>query len=171
MTTTTTPVAAAGVPRVPQRTAREQARFEATRREILAAARAELAAGRDVSVRQVAPEIGLTASAIYRYFPSVAELLAALVDELYAEFREELDGSRSRPVDPLALVVAVRDWSANHPAELRLLLTGPAAPMLATLCDELRRAHGALYGDDNGRDDDDHEQRERIDALASGDYL
>ena len=58
---------------------------EEMRQAILAAARARLATdgGPGLSLRAVARDVGLSSSAVYRYFRSRDELLTALIIEAY----------------------------------------------------------------------------------------
>src|SRR5690242_21905027 len=68
------------------RTARDIARAELTRR-ILASARAQLAevGPGELSVRQIARDLGMASSAVYRYFPSRDHLITALLIQCYDE--------------------------------------------------------------------------------------
>jgi AcrR family transcriptional regulator len=113
-------------------TRRERLRAE-TAAEIKAVARRHLVAGgpQAVSLRAIARDVGMTAPGLYRYFPSLDELVNALADDLY----DELAAALARAGAPLpaaeagarALAVcrAFRAWSVAHPAEFGLLL-GPA---------------------------------------------
>lgn len=107
----------------------------ATVAEIKAAARRLLVSGGPAAVglRAVARELGLSAPALYRYFPSHEALLTALIAELYDELTtalmdlqdvgEEADlGSRL-----YLLVGGLRDWALGNPAEFGLLF-GNAIP-------------------------------------------
>jgi AcrR family transcriptional regulator len=100
--------------------------------EILAVARRHLAVdGANLSLRRVAREMGIVASALYRYFPSRDALLTALIIDAYdtlgtaaaeaesAVGREDLRGRW------LAVCRAVRGWALAHPAEYGLLYGNP----------------------------------------------
>ncbi|MDH6135013.1 AcrR family transcriptional regulator [Kitasatospora sp. MAA4] len=117
---------------------RARVRSEMTE-EILAAARRRLAAdGANLSLRGVARDMGIVASALYRYFPSRDDLLTALITEAYealaaaageADARMPRADARGRW---LAVAHAVREWALAHPSEYGLLygtpVPGYAAP-------------------------------------------
>lgn len=140
-----------------QATRREVAR-EATRQEILDAARRLLAEGgpSHVSLRAVAGEIGMTAPGIYRYFPSHEELLLALTDVIVGELSDELvratdavsqDDSVTRL---LTATRAFRTWCLGHPREFQLtfgLEPAPQGNQPAPHCDVLnvRRMCGFFF--------------------------
>src|SRR6266699_486138 len=65
---------------------------QATVAEIKALARAQLAAdGADaVNLRAIARQMGTTSSALFRYFPSHADLISALLADAYAALAEAL---------------------------------------------------------------------------------
>jgi AcrR family transcriptional regulator len=113
-------------------TRRERLRAE-TATEIKRAARAALVTGGPgaISLRAIAREIGMTAPGLYRYFPSLDDLVTALVGELYDELAAELGLARDAlPVDAvgeraLAVCRAFRTWSVAHPAEFGLLFGSP----------------------------------------------
>ena len=74
-----------------------------TMQEIKAAARRELVAHGPggIQLRAVAREVGLTAPALYRYFPSLDELVEALTVDLYGELCDQLEAARdAAPSDP-----------------------------------------------------------------------
>jgi AcrR family transcriptional regulator len=100
--------------------------------EIMEVARQHLAAdGANLSLRAVARDIGIVASALYRYFPSRDALLTALIIDAYddlgssaaaAEAAVARDDLRGRW---LAICHAVRTWALEHPAEYGLLYGNP----------------------------------------------
>ena len=101
---------------------------------ILARARAQLAevGPAALSVRQIAREVGLVSSAVYRYFPSRDELLTALIVEAYDELGdavEAADRGVRRQTDLAkrfhAVADAIRDWAREHPHEYALLYGSP----------------------------------------------
>jgi AcrR family transcriptional regulator len=100
--------------------------------EIMEVARRHLAVdGANLSLRGVARDMGIVASALYRYFPSRDALLTALIIEAYEALgtaaaeaessvpREDLRGRW------LAVCRAVRGWALAHPAEYGLLYGNP----------------------------------------------
>jgi AcrR family transcriptional regulator len=100
--------------------------------EIKEVARRHLAAdGANLSLRGVARDLGIVASALYRYFPSRDALLTALIIDAYdalgvaateAEAAVPRTDLRSRW---LAVCRAVRAWALSHPAEYGLLYGSP----------------------------------------------
>ncbi|MEU5260251.1 TetR/AcrR family transcriptional regulator [Amycolatopsis sp. NPDC021455] len=100
--------------------------------EIKEVARRRLAAeGANLSLRAVARDMGIVASALYRYFPSRDALLTALIIDAYealgtaaadAEAVVPRDDPRGRW---LAICRAVRSWALAHPAEYGLLYGNP----------------------------------------------
>jgi AcrR family transcriptional regulator len=84
-----------------------------------------------VSLRAIAREMGMTAPALYRYFPSLEDLLGGLCASLYDELRESLERVRDAcPADdPGGRLIEVcrefRGWSVAHPAEFGLMFGSP----------------------------------------------
>jgi len=100
--------------------------------EIKEVARKHLAVdGSNLSLRGVARDMGIVASALYRYFPSRDALLTALIIDAYGALgaaaieaeaavpREDLRGRW------LTTCRAVREWALEHPAEYGLLYGSP----------------------------------------------
>jgi AcrR family transcriptional regulator len=114
------------------RTARDFARIELTR-AILSEARAQLAevGPGELSVRQIARELGMASSAVYRYFPSRDHLITALLIECYDESGGAVEAAESGvPRHQLrkrwaAMAHALRDWSLAHRHEYALLYGSP----------------------------------------------
>jgi AcrR family transcriptional regulator len=87
-----------------------------------------------VSVRAIAREMGMTAAALYRYFPNLESLLFSLCSDLYDECRgyieRERDHAGHRPGDQLyAIARAFRSWSVAHPTEFNLMFSSPVPGM------------------------------------------
>jgi AcrR family transcriptional regulator len=108
-------------------------RRAATLAEIKAAARRLLVGGGPpaVGLRAVARELGLTAPALYRYFPSHEALIGALIADLYDELTAALMNLQGGDPDLgsrlYLLANGLRDWALAHPAEFGLLF-GTAVP-------------------------------------------
>lgn len=105
-----------------------------------------------VSLRAIARDMGMTAPAIYRYFPSLEALVVALAGDLYDEVTGRLetarDGAGDDPVDQVAAMCrAFRSWSVEHPAEFGLIF-GARVPGLDAFVDDcVRPDHpGARFG-------------------------
>ncbi|MDJ1133692.1 TetR/AcrR family transcriptional regulator [Streptomyces iconiensis] len=86
-----------------------------------------------VSLRAISREMGMTPSALYRYFPSLDALLAGVRSDLFEELGEAtMEARDSVPGDdPLARLMAMarafRTWGLAHRAEFGLML-GPPPP-------------------------------------------
>jgi AcrR family transcriptional regulator len=106
-------------------TRRERAR-ETTVQEIRRTARALLVQeGPDaLTLRAIAREMGMSPPALYRYFASHDEIVAALVDDILDEITETVAAAGSGPGEPLDRLMAAcrafRRWSLAHPREFQL---------------------------------------------------
>jgi AcrR family transcriptional regulator len=84
-----------------------------------------------ISLRAIARDMGMTAPAIYRYFPSLDALVHELTEDLYDELREVIETARATVAadDPLAQLTAMarafRRWSVGHPTEFELIFGNP----------------------------------------------
>jgi len=115
-----------------------------------------------ISLRAIARTLGMSAAALYRYFPSLEALVRELAGDLYDELREAVTaagdargagasqrstGARSAEsgadADPWAVAAlrlgamarAYRAWSLGHPAEFALIFGNPV-PGIAELEDD-----------------------------------
>ncbi|MFI7065997.1 TetR/AcrR family transcriptional regulator [Kribbella sp. NPDC050124] len=100
--------------------------------EIKAVARRHLASdGANLSLRAVARDLDIVASALYRYFPSRDALLTALIIDAYEALAAAATEAESAvPRDDLrdrwlAVCRAVRTWALAHPAEYGLIYGAP----------------------------------------------
>ncbi|HUV48875.1 MAG TPA: helix-turn-helix domain-containing protein, partial [Actinomycetes bacterium] len=95
------PATPAAPPSAPTR--RERLR-EQTRAEIKHAARAQLVTHgpRGIQLRAIARDVGLTAPALYRYFPSLEELTEAVTVDLFDELCDAMESSADLVTDPFA---------------------------------------------------------------------
>lgn len=113
-------------------TRRERLRTAAVA-EIKGLARRLLVSGgpQAISLRAIARDMGMTAPAIYRYFPSLDALVVEITEDLYDELREEVEAARDAEPEaaPIAQLVAMarafRCWSIAHPAEFGLMFGSP----------------------------------------------
>ncbi|MFC8526348.1 TetR/AcrR family transcriptional regulator [Nocardia sp. NPDC057227] len=135
-------------------------------REIKEVARRRLAAdGANLSLRAVARDMGMVASALYRYFPSRDALLTALIVDAYGDLRDAARTAAAAIPDDrprarwLAVGHAVRAWALAHPAEYGLVYgtpvpgysappetTAPAAEVILLLA-EIAAAHATPPAD------------------------
>ncbi|MEO3781436.1 TetR/AcrR family transcriptional regulator [Micromonospora sp. B11E3] len=89
-----------------------------------------------VSLRAIARDMGMTAPAIYRYFPSLEALIAGLAGDLYDELRHTVETARDaagpEPAGKLlAMCRAMRRWAVEHPAEFTLIFGSPVPGVVA----------------------------------------
>ena len=131
-----------GKPTYPQpQPSRRERRKQETIADITAAARAQLADGGPdgISLRAIARQLGMTASAVHYYFPGRQALLDALIIDGFTSLADALWSTYNQtdglPPSPrwLAVCRAHRQWAVARPSEYLLLYghTGDAA----------RRAH------------------------------
>jgi AcrR family transcriptional regulator len=125
----------------------------ATIAEIKGVARRLLVAGGApaVSLRAIAREMGMTAPAIYRYFPGLDALIVELVADFYDELRVEVERAKAATTEPVAALQemsrAFRRWSIGHPAEFTLVFGSPL-PGVVRVDDEICEPDhaGARFG-------------------------
>jgi len=114
------------------RTKNEQA-HERISEDVKAIARRQMAeqGTASISLRAIAREMGITAPAIYRYFPSLDDLITALVLDAFNALADHLETVRdSLPVgDPIgrlwAMLLGYREWALLHPTEYMLIYGNP----------------------------------------------
>jgi len=114
---------------------RRQRLHEATAEEIKAAARALMAAEgtSSLNLRAIARELGMTPSALYRYFASRDAILTALICDAYDAVGEAVEQAvADAPKDGTATAIlagvhAYRRWALEHPQEYGLIY-GPPVP-------------------------------------------
>jgi AcrR family transcriptional regulator len=116
-----------------------------------------------VSLRAIGRTLGMSAAALYRYFPSLEALVMELARDLYDELhgavtvaaRDAVADRGDAEADPWAVAAlrlgamarAYRAWSVGHPAEFALIFGNPV-PGIAELEDDcLSPDHpGARFG-------------------------
>ncbi|MFI9238729.1 TetR/AcrR family transcriptional regulator [Streptomyces sp. NPDC053079] len=116
----------------PTQTRRERLRAETTA-EIKAVALALMAEGGPgaISLRAIAREMGMTAGAIYGYFPTRDDLVTALIDDVYTSLVDTVEAARDAlPAADVAGRImawgqAFRDWSLANPEGFRLIYGDP----------------------------------------------
>lgn len=107
-------------------TRRERLR-EQTLAEIKTAARTHLVAQgpSGIQLRAIARDVGLTPPALYRYFPSLEDLVDAVTVDLFGELCDAMEDAARDADDPftrmLALSRSFRAWAIGHPHEFGLL--------------------------------------------------
>lgn len=108
---------------------------QATLAEIKSLAWAQIAesGAAALSLRAIARQMGMTSSAVYRYFPSRDQLLTVLARDGFTSLADTLEaaevqsGARSDRLDEclLRVVRAYRAWSLAHPSEYALMFGTP----------------------------------------------
>jgi len=104
-----------------------------------------------ISLRAVARDVGLSAPALYRYFPSLDDLITDLIVTCMDELTAYLEAARDavHPADVPARLGAVarsfRSWSVRHPAEFALIFGSPI-PGYAAQTDGPTAAAGRRFG-------------------------
>ncbi|MFK4089483.1 TetR/AcrR family transcriptional regulator [Kribbella sp. NPDC020789] len=110
----------------PVLTRRERQRL-ATFDEIVEIGRSMLREGREVTLRALATEMGLTPPALYRYVKNPAALNELLSDAIFADVVREMveAGEVYGEEDPAAQIVAAatafRDWALDNKSEFQLV--------------------------------------------------
>lgn len=84
-----------------------------------------------LSLRAIARELGITAPAIYNYFPSRDELVTALIVDAFNSLADSQEGAISLlPLGDLsgrlsALGLSYRNWAVSHPQRYLLIFGTP----------------------------------------------
>jgi len=125
-----------------------------------------------LSLREVAREMGVVSSALYRYFPTRDDLLTALIVDAYNDLGDFAERATSRVPrdDPRrqlqAAATAIRKWAKSNPHEYALLYGSPVpgyeappftvepaarvALVLSSIITDAWRHSNAVGGDDGG---------------------
>ena len=112
---------------------RRERQHEATREEIKAVARQQMTAqgAAALSLRAIGRALGLTAPALYRYYPSRDDLITALIIDAYHSQSAWLEEAcNALPPDDharrlRAFIMAYREWSIAHPEDYKLIYGTP----------------------------------------------
>ena len=83
-----------------------------------------------LSVREIARDLGMVSSAVYRYVSSRDELLTLLLVDAYSDLADIVDRARETAGDAwsddvIAVARAARGWALAHPARWALLYGSP----------------------------------------------
>ncbi len=84
-----------------------------------------------LSLRGIAREMGITAPAIYNYFPRLEDLITALIVDAFSSLAEAMDAAEAaapsdHPYDKImALCLAYREWAIGHPTVFQLIYGNP----------------------------------------------
>jgi AcrR family transcriptional regulator len=111
---------------------RNDALHEATRARILETARKQMTlygtAG--LGLRAIARELDQTPTALYRYFPSLDDLITALIVDAFSALADALEAARDAeaggPMEKLrAVLLAYRAWAVANPTDFQLIYGNP----------------------------------------------
>ncbi|MCL4827978.1 MAG: TetR/AcrR family transcriptional regulator [Caldilinea sp.] len=96
-----------------------------------------------ISLRGIARKLGITAPAIYNYFPRLEDLITALIVDAFTDLAEAMEAAEDaapsrRPADRIVtLCLAYRCWAVEHPVDFQLIYGNPipgyAAPAEITI--------------------------------------
>jgi AcrR family transcriptional regulator len=112
-----------------------------------------------LSLRAIAREMGMTAPALYRYFPSREDLVVALIADLYDELVATIEAARDEhppaaaPLQLAAASRAFRRWALADPREFGLLFGSPIPGIEVRSDDDANPANaaaerfGQVFGD------------------------
>ena len=84
-----------------------------------------------LSLRGIARAMGITAPAIYNYFPRLEDLITALIVDAFTALAEAMEAAeRAEPADRpydkiMALCLAYRAWAIEHPTDFQLIGGNP----------------------------------------------
>jgi AcrR family transcriptional regulator len=114
-------------------TTRRERLQEATRDEIKGVARQHMAreGSAAISLRAIARDMGLSAPALYRYYPSRDDLITALVVDAFVSLGDALERARvahlAAPVfeQAVAVCMAYRDWALANALDYDLIFGNP----------------------------------------------
>lgn len=84
-----------------------------------------------LTLRGIARELGITAPAIYHYFPSLDDLITSLVVDAFAGLAESMEEAGRRVTNAhigpkiKATMLAYRAWAISHPIDFQLIYGNP----------------------------------------------
>ena len=109
-----------------------------------------------ISLRAIAREMGMTAGAVYSYFPTRDDLVTTLIGDVYTSFVDAAEAARNAvPTDDpagriLAWARTAREWALANPEGFRLIYGDPVpgyqAPEDGPAQDAAMRACAGLTG-------------------------
>lgn len=105
---------------------------EANRDQVKKLARAQMQAkgSQGLSLRGIAAEMGVTVTALYRYFASLDDLITTLIADGFDAHADAMQAAVDKhPDDParglLAMMLAYRQWALDNTADFQLLYGNP----------------------------------------------
>jgi AcrR family transcriptional regulator len=105
---------------------------EANREKVKKIARAQMLTSgtQGLSLRGIAAEMDVTVTALYRYFPSLDDLITALIADGFDAHADAMQAAVDKhPGDPvrglLAMMLAYRQWALDNTVDFQLLYGNP----------------------------------------------
>jgi AcrR family transcriptional regulator len=90
-----------------------------------------------LSLRGIAREMGITAPAIYNYFPRLEDLITALIVDAFTALADAIQAAESAVASQtcgpkiLASCLAYREWAIAHPVDFQLIYGNPIPGYIA----------------------------------------
>ena len=84
-----------------------------------------------LSLRGIARQLGVTAPAIYNYFPRLEDLITALIIDAFTALAEAMEAADASEISErsyhkiVALCLAYRRWAIGHPVHFQLIYGNP----------------------------------------------
>lgn len=84
-----------------------------------------------LSLRGIARSLGITAPAIYHYYPSLDDLITALIVDAFSDLAEAMEAAEMTVMTGragskiLAMTMAYRQWAIEHPVDFQLIYGNP----------------------------------------------
>lgn len=136
-------------------TRRREMQRMATELEIKEVARKQLSVEgvQHVTLRGIARDMGMTAPALYRYFPSLDDLVTSMCDDFFDEVTEAISVAIAQAPDSPghgmhAAVRTFRDWATGHKGEFTLMFREGESQTFAptTLCAGSQKFAAVFFG-------------------------
>ena len=84
-----------------------------------------------ISLRGIARELGITAPAIYNYYPRLDDLITALIVDAFSALADAIEAAEAATTSEtcgpriLASCLAYREWAIAHPVDFQLIYGNP----------------------------------------------
>lgn len=136
-------------------TRRREMQRMATELEIKEVARKQLSVEgvQHVTLRGIARDMGMTAPALYRYFPSLDDLVTSMCDDFFDEVTEAISVAIAQAPDSPghgmhAAIRTFRDWATGHKGEFTLMFREGESQIFGptTLCAGSQKFAAVFFG-------------------------
>jgi AcrR family transcriptional regulator len=84
-----------------------------------------------IALRGIARELGITAPAIYNYYPRLDDLITALIVDAFNDLADAIQSAEEAEAAPgcgpkiIASCMAYREWAVTHPVDFQLIYGNP----------------------------------------------